>query len=114
MEIVDFIQDNWLVIVGFLVELIVTIILCFIKKRPVVDSLDSWIQKVFNTFGPIFINEAEIKFPSQGKAKKDFVISKLVDSLSKIIALDSHGLEQANIQFANMIEDSLSTPQKKV
>lgn len=104
----QFIVDNWslcVVVIVFVFNLIVTI---FGTGKLNVQALVAFLQEL-----PTLIKEAEATHLS-GKQKFTFVFSRSVVFLSKLLGLSEDKVRSRySIYISDMIENILSTPQKK-
>lgn len=104
MIVIDFLRDNWKVVVEIVV-LLTTIILWIIRKRPVqvVDTIKETICRLL----PYCISQAE----NEPKGTKlDFCISLLASTLE---GLGIHFNDDYKAFALEQVEVILSTPQKK-
>lgn len=111
-DISKFIVDNWQWIVTAVLSIIIFILqLC--KKRPLAQG----INKVFDGYlawnFPHDMNYAETRFPGDGAAKKQYVINKCLEYVSKSIELDDYYKKMITNSISIMIENALSVPRKK-
>lgn len=91
---------------------VISVIVAFTRKRPSADSIKTSILSYITVFMPADINVAEGEF-KDGKNKKDYVIQKGLDFVSKSVVLDEKGKDRVRVAIGEAIEAFLSTPQKK-
>lgn len=113
IDISTYLAENWPILTGFGLELLMLVIFAIFKKKPVVRSLEEWVLHVFEYYGPAFINAVEKKGGS-GEWKKKEVMRLLMIKMNDLLDLDSHAQRNCQVYFDRLIEESLSTPQKKV
>lgn len=112
VDISSYLAENWPIIAGFGLELLLLVIFAILKKKPVVRSLEEWALHIFEYYGPAFINAVEKKGGS-GEAKKNEVMSLLMIKMNELLELDTHAERNCRVYLDRLIESSLSTPQKK-
>lgn len=110
-EVWQFLVDNWKLIAGGLLALLSLIISIF-RKRPKVDSVLGYIEKVICDEIPSLICYAE-KHIQNGEDKKLWVMRQALHILETFIVLDENAKMKARNCFDNAIELYLNTPQKK-
>ena len=105
--ILDFLRTYYKEIVEISV-LIISVVICLIKKRPGVNEMDSIKKDVLERL-PMFI--ALVESPGNGAQKKQQVLDLLSCYVRKIYHVDL--TDDLFLFFGDRIEDILSTPKKK-
>lgn len=110
MMVINFIKENWRLIVEVVV-LIASVVMFIVRKKPVkvVDTLKEIIVRIL----PALINLAEIQDGLKGEDKALFVLQKVKEALLDL----GYGDDVVNqyLPFASeQLEIILTTPQKKV
>lgn len=111
--VLNFLRENWKVIVEFSCLLVSLIIFCLKKKTKVTIS-SSVISDVLAQL-PSWINEAESRFgPGEGKRKFVYVLKMALCYVSEETGLDTKQIDDSyGLVIRREIEAILSTPQKK-
>lgn len=103
-QVIEFLKIYYREIIEFTV-LIVSVVICLVKKRPCVNQIDTIKQDVLGLL-PSLINSVEV--PGNGAQKKSTVMSLINKYVSHRYHID---LDLTFVESA--IEDILSTPTKK-
>lgn len=110
-QVLDFIVENWKLILTILM-LVIAFILALVRKKPKSDII-SYVRSRLADFLPLAINEVET--PGSGEYKKKLVtnlaLKLVVDIYGRVLTDDETNFYTSIIE--NMIEKFLETPQKK-
>lgn len=104
----NWLMNNWRLIIDILSVIIVSIFF-FIKKKPIklIEGLDEAIIRLL----PPFINRAE-ETDLKGEDKKQYVMLRVIESLQALGYKDCDPVYVKSV-ISTMLELYLSTPQKK-
>jgi len=109
-DFIQFLLDNWKLLLIIIFGVVEFILLLVFKKEPVFNLEDKIISDIYDVL-PGLINDAEKEYPGKGKGdyKLRYVLKKLISLHPELFSLDGNYLGM----FKHYIERILSTPQKK-
>lgn len=105
---INFIIDNWQFFATFLSSVIGFIVVVFIKKKPVYNEFDNILVEIYSNL-PAFIKAAEVFKGAENKK------ALVIESVKKFVLTHFHySLTESQLSLIGfMVEEILSTPQKK-
>lgn len=106
-KLIEFLSFYWREIFDLAV-LFISVVLCLIRKRPVVNEMDTIKNDILGVL-PVLINSVEK--PGEGAQKKSTVMNLVAAYVKKKYKIDLDGSLISYID--NVIENILSTPKKK-
>lgn len=106
-KVIEFLTLYWREILDLAV-LIISVVLCLIRKRKVINEIDTIKQDVLGVL-PVLMNSVEK--PGDGAQKKSTVMSLVAAYVKKKYKIELDGSLVSYID--NAIENILSTPTKK-
>lgn len=109
-QVINFLRSYWREI-AWIIGLIVSIVLCCVRKKPnkVYDAVTEYIRDC----APSAINQAE-QTEYKGDDKLSYCTGLILNALKVKFALSEKDLYSLVGVIHHVIEDILSTPQKKV